>query len=552
MPVVTLYLNRLQKLVGGKTTKEKIISTLPLLGLDIEEKKKQHVRVEYSPNRPDYATDFGIVAGLQGLLGIKRGLTKLNVKKGLASYQIRVDPSVKRVRPYVSAIIAKNRKLDDETIRQLFTLQEDLHIGIGRHRKKTSIGIHDLDNISFPLKYTTVSKDHKFIPLGTLSEVTATEILENADVGKQYGKILGKSSKVPMILDAKGETISFPPIINSALTIVSSIKTSNLLVEVTATDKNAAEDTLSVIATTLRDAGFTLYSVKISGANNSTPLLKTRNITLDPSLVNKTLGLHLTPPTICASLRKSRLDAITKNNKIVCTIPRFRFDIFGPMDLVEEVALGYGIENLESSLPPSVSVGQKSTVTKELNQSSIIMVGLGFTEALNSSLASKHVQYDLTKRDPSDMIDIVESKSQEHTILRDAILPELLDNLSKNIHEPYPQKLFETGTVFAVRNPIEESINLACVSAHKDANFTEIKSMMQSALKTGFNINCETKTSSYPMFSNGRTADVIVKNKVVGKIGEIDSEVIKNFKIRVPVAGFEIKLTGLIFDKVMS
>ena len=77
------------------------------------------------------------------------------------------------------------------------------------------------------------------------------------------------------------------------------------------------------------------------------------------------------------------------------------------------------------------------------------MIGLGYLEALNSSLTSKRVLYEMTNREPKKIISVLDSKSQEHTILRDSILPGLLENLSKNIHESYPQKLFETGTVFS-------------------------------------------------------------------------------------------------------
>jgi len=547
MPVVQLYLNRLQKLVGKKSNKNKIISKIPFLGLDIEEQTNEYLRVEYSPNRPDFATDFGVALGLEGLFGIKKGIPKLSIKKG--NYNLKVDSSVKKVRPYVTSIVAKSGTLNDETIRQLITLQEDLHFGIGRRRKKTSIGIHDLDKILFPIKYTTVTKNHKFIPLDSSQESTISEILEKTDVGKQYGSILNNSSKVPIILDDKENTISFPPIINSDLTKVSS-KTSNLLIEVTATDKNTAEDTLAVVATTLEAAGFQLYSVKISGANNSTPLFKPKKIILNSELVNNILGLNLSTTMIASSLRKSRIDATPRKNRIICIIPRFRFDIFGPMDLVEEVALGYGIENLKATLPPSISVGQKNDVTKAIDSLSLIMIGLGYTEAVNSSLVSYQVQNELTNRGNSEIIQVVESKSLEHTILRDAILPGLLENLSKNIHEQYPQKLFETGIIFSKGNPIQEDIHLAGISAHTDANFSEIKSILQSSLKIGFNIESETKTSSHPIFLEGKTANILVNDKIVGILGEIDSKVIGNFKIRegVNVVGFEIKLSGLIFD----
>ena len=57
MPVVELSYTRLQKLVG-RVTKKQISDSLPFLGLDIESEHKDLVRIEYSPNRPDYSTDF--------------------------------------------------------------------------------------------------------------------------------------------------------------------------------------------------------------------------------------------------------------------------------------------------------------------------------------------------------------------------------------------------------------------------------------------------------------------------------------------------------------
>lgn len=540
MPVVTLYLDRLQKLVG-KTSRQKMLDVLPFLGLDIEEEQKEFVRVEYSPNRPDYATDVGIASGLQGLLGIKKGMVRLAVKKG--KFAIRSDPAVRKIRPFVSGIVALGGKLDDEAIRQLIALQEDLHFGIGRRRKKSSIGIHDLDSLEQPLRYTAVLRDHRFVPLSGTEEITVNEILKEG-VGKEYSHILG-DSKVPMILDAKNRTVSFPPIINSALTTVST-RTRNILVEVTGNDRNAVNDSLSVVAFTLQGMGFSLSDVMVD-SKSASGSLGARTIMLDPALANQTLGLDLTIPQICTSLKKSRLDAVPRGKKILCTIPRFRFDILGEMDLVEEIALGHGIENLTPSLPLSASVGQKNIVTKKLDDITSVMTGLGFTEALNSSLTSRQVLYDNTKRDASGLIEVAESKSQEYTVLRDSIIPGLLENLSKNIHESYPQRLFETGVVFSGGAPILESVKIACVSAHREASYTEIKSVLQALLKYS-GLSCTTGAVSHPSFSQGRAAEILVGGRQVGVIGEIDQQVADNFKIRVPVSGFELTLTGLIFD----
>jgi len=426
-------------------------------------------------------------------------------------------------------------------------MQEDLHFGLGRRRKKSSIGIHDLDSISFPLIYTTTTRNHKFVPLNSTKENSISEILINSEVGQDYGHILGNSAKVPIIIDSAGKTVSFPPIINSSMTAVTT-RTKNLLVEVTGTDKNNVEDMLAVVAIILQSAGFELCTVNISGAKNSTPQFKDKKIILNENLVNSMLGLNLSPVKIASALKKCRLEATPKNKNIVCTIPRYRFDIFGSMDLVEEVALGYGIENLTPCLSPSQTLGQKNYEFETLNKLSSMMVGLGYMEALNSSLTSKRILYDLTNRDSSNIMSVMDSKSQEHTILRDFILAGLINSLASNIHEPYPQKLFETGTVFSKGSPVNEEIHLACVSAHNDANFSEIKKIMQSALKTGFNIECKTKTSSHPTFAEGSTAEILIHGKPYGIIGEVDSKVKESFKIRVPVVAFEIKLSGLIFD----
>ena len=544
MPVVELSYSQIQKLVG-KISKKQISDNLPFLGLDIESTEDDLVRVEYSPNRPDYSTDTGIALGLQGLLGLKTGAIKLRIKNS-NNYQIHVKSTVSKIRPFITGIVAKNGKVDDKMIKKLMAMQEDLHFGIGRKRTKSSIGIHDLDKLIFPLTYTTTNKSHQFIPLNSVDRISISEILSNTDIGKSYGNILENFSQVPIILDSQQNTVSFPPIINAAITTVTP-KTTNLFVEITGINKDAAEDMLAVVATILQSSGFSLENVKITGAKNTSPHLEPKTMIISPKLVNETLGLKLNMGNIISSLKKSRIDASSDGNNVICTIPRYRFDILGPMDLVEEIALGYGIKQLNPILSPSQTIGQTNPISKKLKLLSSTMIGLGYTEALNSSLTSKRVLYETTNRNDKKIISVLDSKSQEHTILRDSILPGLIENLSRNIHEPYPQKMFETGNVFTEGSPIDEKMTFAGISAHKDVSFTEIKSILQSALKACFNLKIQTKTFSDPIFERGRSASVVIDGKSIGILGEINSQTIENYKIRTPVAGFEICLSGVVF-----
>jgi len=544
MPVVTLYFDRIKKFLGKNIPKEKIVETLPFIGLDIEEETADHINLEYSPNRPDYSTDYGIVTSLQGLFGIKLGVPRLKIKK--SNDMVKVDPSVVKVRPFVTAIEARDGMLDEETIRQIIVMQEDLHNGLGRRRKKASIGIHDLQKMKFPLYYKTVNQDHSFVPLESETLMSIREILEKTETGKKYKHILQGHDKVPIIMDSEGKTISLPPIINAKLTEINE-KTRNLLVEVTATDKKTAEDVLAVIANTLQISGFQLFSVKITGANNSTPTLKSRNLVLEPELVNNTLGINISNSLMVKSLKKSRLDAKIKGKKIICTIPKYRTDIFGVMDLVEEVVLGYGIQNLKPTIPESLSIGERNNVTKKIETVRSLMIGLGYVEVMNFELISNAILYEKTNRESSQIISVADSKSQEHILLRDILLPGMIEVLSKNIHESYPQKIFEIGSIFEKDSLIKEGIHIACISAHNDVNFTEVKSVLQSLLKTSFNLECSVVAQKEPMFVDGRTGIIMINGKKCGTIGEINDIVVDNFKLRTPIAGFEIKLTDLIF-----
>ena len=78
---------------------------------------------------------------------------------------------------------------------------------------------------------------------------------------------------MPVILDSNQNTVSFPPIINAAVTTVTT-KTKNLFVEVTGINKDDAEDMLSVVATILQSAGFSFENCKNFRCKNSTPKLE--------------------------------------------------------------------------------------------------------------------------------------------------------------------------------------------------------------------------------------------------------------------------------------
>ncbi|MGA7043840.1 MAG: hypothetical protein WBY71_09250, partial [Nitrososphaeraceae archaeon] len=249
MPVVNLSVNRLNKFLPGIDV-DKILQVLPYVGLDIEGKDSEILRIEYNPNRPDFGSDYGIVRALRGLLEIETGIPKFSYDKAGINYVINVDESTRSVRPFIAAIVAKNGKLDDETIKQLIGMQEDLHNGIGRRRVKASIGIHNLDAIKFPIVYKAVNEDFSFVPLNLMSSQTIKLILKTSIPGKEYGYILEKTRKYPILIDSQENVVSLPPIINGNATKVNACSRS-LFVEVTGNNQKSVEDILAILAITL-------------------------------------------------------------------------------------------------------------------------------------------------------------------------------------------------------------------------------------------------------------------------------------------------------------
>jgi phenylalanyl-tRNA synthetase beta chain len=549
MPVVNFTIERLNKLLPGIDLNQ-VLELLPFIGLDIEGVDSEVLRIEYNPNRPDFASDYGIVRALRGLLEIETGLPKFKLNKEVNKYSVNVDNSVRGNRPYIVALIAKNGTLGNGTIMQLEGMKDDLQNGIGRGRTKASIGIHNMDAIEFPVRYSTVNEDFSFVPLEQKSSQTIKSILKTSNIGKDYGHILEGVKRYPLVIDSKDNVLAFPPIINGNITKVNANNT-NLFIEVTGNNKKTVEDILAILAITLYDAGFELQNVTINNFDGDTytPKMDVSYIDVDASYVNMLLGLESEVNEIIRYLKKSRLDAKeTKQKKIIeCCIPRYRIDILNYVDIAEEVAIGYGIYNLKPTIPLTALVGQKDLTSTRINIIRNTMVGLQILEIVNFSLVSKKIQYELPGIDqPDNLASVRATKSSEHEVLRDMLLPSLLKSLSRNVHEEYPQKLFEIGKTFEWSKNINEYWSLGAVVAHNTADYTEVKSIMHTLLKLSFGKSVTTKVATHPIFINGRCANIIVDEESVGIIGEITPFAIDNFKVRVPVAAFELNISKLL------
>lgn len=539
MPVVSIDIRRFSRMVG--VDRKRILDRLPYIGLDIEGVERNSVRVEYSPNRPDFGTDFGIARALRGLLGEEVGLPKfLTVSSGV---RVSVDRKLESVRPFIACATVRGLDLDDESIRQIISLQEDLHNGIGRRRRVVAIGLHDMDAVDPPFAYRAVGSAFEFVPLGGKNPVSVSSILSDTDEGKVYGAALGGSRLYPVITDSHGVVLSFPPIINGDATRVTT-KTRNMFIDVTSTDRKAGDDILAVVATTLAEAGGKLGTVTVSypGKPRVTPDLSPIELPIDHRLVRTALGMNLSAAEIAKSLARSRLGV--KRAKALA--PRYRIDLLHPVDIAEEVALGYGFDRIESVYPPSRQAGSFNPFEDYMDSASTVMAGSGMIEIMTFELTDERSLYTLFQRSSSEKLVVLNPKSIEHSFLRDALIPSLMASLSGNVKSDYPQRIFEIGRVYTrAEGRVHEAWHLGCLVAHSQASFTEAKMYLESFCRIITGTEATTEAGEHWAFSRGRCAKVIVKGESLGHVGEVKPEAIDGFGLGVPVSGFEIDISAL-------
>ena len=520
---------------------------LPWLGLDIEEVGPDYVKVEFNPNRVDFCSHAGIARAFKGLMEWETGLPEYDVEKG--NIVLKIDSTVGEVRPFMLAAVVHKIKLDGEVVRELMEMQEDLHWGIGRDRKKASIGVHNLDSVEPPFTYTTGEPDSvRFVPLDKEDEMSLREILEKHEKGVAYSHLIDWASRYPLLVDRKGGVLSMPPIINGELTRVDDY-TENLFLDVTGTDLNAVTRSLNVLVTALADMGGTVETVEVKYPDHKidSPDLSPEKMRLRVGYANELLGLRLSENKVIECLRKCRLDAKRINKGVLeGLIPAYRIDVLHEVDLVEEVAIGYGYYKLKPTRPTTVTTGKQHRINEVASYVRQIMIGLGFTEAMNFILTNEDTEYRKMRTEIGRVVRLANPVSMEYSIVRENLLPGLLANLSGNRHESYPQRIFEVSDIIVIDEEAEarseRRLHVAGVSSHPTANYTEIRSFVEALLTNLGIIDYKIKEVEHPSFLEGRVAELSVKRKKGGFLGEIHPQVLNNFELENPVSAFEINL----------
>ena len=545
MPTINFSLKDLQKLIGKKVSIDELKDLLAYAKGDLEEydKSTDEVKVDFGDTNLPYLWSVeGVARLMRGMLNKDKGLQQLKINK--ANYKVIVENSVNKVRPFIAAFVAKGYKIDDYLLKQMIQLQEKLCENFGRKRKKVAIGVYQYSKIRFPVCYKAVFPDtKKFIPLEFKKEMDLKEILEEHPKGQEYSWILEGFNKYPLLVDSDDTVLSFPPIINSDETGKIEIGDSDLFFEATGTNLDAVLLAANIFAQALYDRGFKIFSVDIKYANKkiTTPFMFNETIKLDAEKIKNLIGIELKEAEIKKLLGKAGYGC--KAGKVL--IPCYRRDILHQNDIIEDIGIAYGYDNIEELPLKSYTIGSTDPVIKFIDDIREIMIGLGYQEIMSNILSNKNLLHD--KMDISDFgtIEIQNPTSETYSCVRSWLLPCLMDFLSKNKHVEYPQNLFEQGIVTVKKDgEIIDYERIAAISAQEKADYTKIKQALDCLLRT-LGVEYTIEETEHNSFIKGRVGRVIVNNKEVAYIGEISPKVITNFNLEMPLVAFELNISEL-------
>jgi len=568
MPTIDVESTELERLLGLSVHDDtaKLDEVLALVKGEVKlyDEKEGIVSIEMKDtNRPDLWSVEGLARGLQGFLNIKKGLQEYSVGKPIID--IYVDSGLKKIRPFIGCCIIKNVNLTDAVIRGLMHLQDKLDQTNGRNRQKTSIGLYDFNLITPPLSYTVAKPaEISFVPLGFTEKMTLSEILERHPKGIEYGHIVKKHGVYPILLDAKRNVLSFPPIINSNDLGRVTEETHNLLIEVTGTAHETVLNTVMFVSLALIDRGGKAYSANVHYEHDDlrvvTPDFASTQMILSVEYTNKILGLDLKGKQVSELLRTAGFGVENVSQESVeVSVPCYRTDVMHQVDLIEDVGIAYGYNNIEPVWRDLPTTGCVRPEQHLLDKARELMVGLGSQEILTYTMANpENLFLKMNVRDAfvglGRRVEIANPKVVTMTCLRNWLLPSLMEFLSGNKSVEFPQRIFELGKITVLDESQETRTRdedwLAAAVSHPTANFSEIKSVLD-AFFMNLGVEWQIKAVNHPSFIDGRVGTVIAGGVSLGFVGEVNPRVLFAWELENPTVAFELNLSSILCGKLL-
>ncbi len=520
------------------------------------------IELSITPNRPDCLGIKGIArdlsaSGFGKLIDSKINKTKKTIKQNL---KVKIEKNKEQACTIFGSCLIKNIK-NQESPKWL--KKRILSLGLRPISAVVDITNYVMFDLNRPLHAYDLDKISKEI------------IVRNSKKGEKFKALDNKEYKLDdgmcVISDHQG-VLGLGGIIGG-IRSGTELNTKNILLESAYFDpeitrKTAKKLDLNSDAKFRFERGIDPYSIsnglekasemiiKICGGEvskldiQSTKNIKTKKITFDPQLASKIIGIQIKTTEITKILEKLGFVIKKKGKLLSANVPTWRPDIYGQIDLVEEIIRIKGFDKIQSVEPekrrlkPTLNFFQRHF---HLAQRSV--ASKGYLETITWSFTDEKINKSF--KENLHEIKIINPISSELNVLRNSLYPNLIYFLKKNIDRGFDsQSLFEIGPSFIGKKPGEQ-ITIVCGLKKEDQlNVFDIKKdVVQTLVELGIDkdeTSIDIKTPGY--YHPGKSGSIITKKdkKLIAYFGEIHPKIINK------TYGFEIFLENLVKYKKLN
>ncbi len=580
MPTINVLKSDIDNLAGKEHTLDELESALLIAKGEIKgyNPDTDELKLELNDtNRPDLWSAEGLARQLRSKrLGKGDNYRFYTKRPGAAAnrHRVIVDDRLEGIRPFISCFRVRGVELSEELLAQVIECEDKLAENLGRKRAVAAIGLSRASVMKFPIHYRAGDPDaDSFVPLDMDSPLTLRKIIEDHPTGRQYGGIIQSEKYFPFLTDSGGKVISMPPVINCRDLGEVSPADTDFFIDVTGKDQKVVMLAANIMAADFADRGgrivpvTTVYPYETPlGREVPAPYDFREPCRVDMSFIAKTLGVELEVSHVrrlLDDMGHRRVKGVGRGRRSIEVLPQpFRDDLLHPVDIVEDVAISRGYGTFEPIMPEKFTVG-KSSYIEELNRRvRDLMIGAGFQESLSPVLSSRDALVRKMRLEGSvegELVEIDNVMSELYSILRNSLLPSLLNVEAVSSKTPYPHRVFEVGEIAkVVSEEVRDTmtaVNLAACLSHPRSSFSELHSYLD-ALLYYLDVGYSLEPTSGPTYLEGRAGKIVIADRgsarsagapaAVGVIGEIHPEVLERWGIAMPTSAMEISLSALV------
>lgn len=274
-------------------------------------------------------------------------------------------------------------------------------------------------------------------------------------------------------------------------------------------------------------------------------------IEMDYNKINRLLGTEISKEDIIDYLTLLEFKVEEKGDILSIEIPSFRMDIKIPEDITEEIGRLYGYHNIAPQpLSGALTRGRKDYKRQVVDYAKETLFGLSFNEVMTYSFISPK-SYEKIGREikEEEYVKIINPLGEDYSVMRTTLIPTMMDVFVRNLKNHNDNlSIYEIGNSFHPgkgKDLPEEKLHLT-MGAYGQIDFYYLKDAITKVLKDiGIYDIRFVKEEKNPTFHEGRCANILVDNEVIGTMGQISYEVMDHYDIEK-----EIFIGELDFEKV--